>query len=169
MRIKLKGVFSQRLNFGGVRKCQTMVLGGSVQEELGLVGARKEEIIPLAGGKQDIVHITGVARFLGVLVGTRISPPLDLSPAKRAGKSLISWTAYVPDDTFLDVHTSLDNGVTWLPAVNGGPIPGLEVGDGVVGKTLLVRQTLKSLNPEVSPILYDLSVELDTYYKRSDD
>lgn len=142
MGVRLRGVFSHQLGFVGIR-----------ERDVGLDGTR-----------QDRIYLSGFGKHLGVLIGTRISPPLDLSPAKRAGASIISWTVDTPIGTYLDVHVSLDDGLTWKPASNGCSIPGLGVGDDVVGKFLLVKQTFKTVNPETSPVLCDLSVKLDTYW-----
>jgi hypothetical protein len=141
--IKLKGVLNPRVN---------------------IVSAVSQKV-NLTGGVTDVVRLKGlVGTYFDVLIGTRISPPLDLSPVVRAGASFINWTASVPIGTLFDVDVSLDGGVTWSAAQNGESIPGIDIGDDVVGRELLVRQVFKTTNPAFTPVLYDISVGLNTYW-----
>ncbi len=89
--------------------------------------------------------------------GTRISPPLDLSPAGIAGGSDVAWQANVPAGTALTVETSLDGGATWSPATNGGAVAGIARGMDLTGRSLLVRTTLAGPGT-VTPDLQELTV-----------
>jgi len=94
--------------------------------------------------------------------GTRISSPLNLDPVGIVESTSISWEATVPASTSLTVETSLDGGVTWQTATNGGSIPGISPGDNLEGKTLLVRQTLSTSDTTVTPQLHSLTVTLNS-------
>lgn len=121
--------------------------------------------VNIVSAVSQVVRLKGiVGTYFDVLIGTRISPPLDLSPVVRAGASFINWTASVPTGTLFDVDVSLDGGVTWSAAQNGESIPGIDIGDDVVGRELLVRQVFKTTNPAFTPVLYDISVGLNTYW-----
>lgn len=93
--------------------------------------------------------------------GTRTSPPLDLSPVSSATGSSISWNATTPAGTGIVVETSLDGGGTWRRATKGGTIPGIDPGDNLAGKGLLVRQTLSTAAGTATPLLHDLTVRVE--------
>lgn len=96
--------------------------------------------------------------------GYRISPSLDLSSGASATSSQISWTATAPTNTTIVIETSLDGGATWQSATNGGAIPGITAGMSLSGKSLLVRQTLTTSDPSVTPTLSDLTVTIGALY-----
>ncbi|HHW45231.1 MAG TPA: DNRLRE domain-containing protein, partial [Desulfotomaculum sp.] len=95
-----------------------------------------------------------------VLSGSRVSPPLDLSPVGRAFSSSISWQATEPPGTSVVIEVSLDGGLTWQQATNGSTIPGLSPEMDLTGKSLLVRQILSTTDPSRTPILHELVVKV---------
>jgi len=100
--------------------------------------------------------------------GSRTSPRLDLSPARTAGDSEISWSADIPASTSVAVETnlSLDSGASWQgwqTATSGQSIPGLEQGTDLSEAYLDVRQILSSQDPQKTPVLdsLELGVSID--------
>jgi|GEM_PF-615955 len=93
--------------------------------------------------------------------GTWVSQSLDLTPVGQAATSRISWSADTPPGTSISVEASLDGGQTWAPCTNGGAIPGINVGDDLTGKSLLVRVTLSTTDTSVTPVLHSLTVEVN--------
>jgi hypothetical protein len=84
----------------------------------------------------------------------------NLALAGTVGDSKLSWSANVPAGTTLTVQTSVDDGVTWQTATNGGPIPGLSPNLDVSEKSLLVRQILTTQSPTTTPKLYWLEISV---------
>lgn len=97
----------------------------------------------------------GVRTTNGPTVGTWTSPARAL-PEDPIGGSLLFWTATLPPGTSLTVETSVDNGATWQPATNYGPVARLLAGT-TVAKSLLVRVTMTRPTPEdLTPRLHYL-------------
>jgi len=87
--------------------------------------------------------------------GTRTAA-LNLSSAGRYADSTLTWQADAPAGTAITVEISHDDGATWLACTNGQPLPGLTAGQAL--GTALLRQTLTTDDPTVSPVLHSLSV-----------
>lgn len=98
-----------------------------------------------------------------VTSGTRISPALDISPAMVAFDSRIRWYANTPANTSVVVETSIDGGTTWSACTNSGNIPGLLGNVSLIGKQLLVRQTLNSSNVSATPTVTMVRVGVGGY------
>lgn len=67
-------------------------------------------------------------RIVGAMTatGNRLSPALSLAPVGRLGSSLVAWDDNLPGlGTSLQMETSVDGGVSWQVATNGGPIANL--------------------------------------------
>jgi hypothetical protein len=73
--------------------------------------------------------------------------------------SKINWAADVPTDTNIKVETSLDNGTTWQECTKNNPIPNLPESILTSDLSLLIRKTLTTNDPLISPALYNLSIE----------
>lgn len=112
--------------------------------------------------------------------GTRISPALSLTSAALAGPTLMSWSATLPAQPSggaasetrpaqVTIEASLDNGDTWQICSQNKPIPALIAGQSLTGKSLLVKQTLcvGGPNPELAPILNDVTVTVGSAYNAS--
>lgn len=93
--------------------------------------------------------------------GYRISNPINLSEIKTLQTTKISWDDFVPEDeeSKLEIEISLNNGLTWTKVENGKSIPGLNVGDDLTGKYLILKQNLYTPFNK-SPILKDLKIEM---------
>ncbi len=99
------------------------------------------------------------------LTGSRVSPVIDLSPAKIAKSSEISWTTTLPANTTLTIETnlSLDGGTTWQGwqiCGNRSVIPGIGAGTDLSTAQLKIRQKLTTTDPLVTPQLQSLTVTI---------
>lgn len=93
--------------------------------------------------------------------GYRISLPLSLDKIKEVKESQISWLSQEPSDTSILIETALNSDPNVKPesfveAVNGDSIPGINVGDDLTGKYLWVKETLKTASTNTTPILDEL-------------
>jgi len=86
-------------------------------------------------------------------VGTRVQPALSLNALGSVYSSLIQWNSSEPTNTDIVIEASIDGGSTWQTCTNGGSIPQLPNGTNVVGKSLLVRETLNTQNANATPTL----------------
>lgn len=68
---------------------------------------------------------TDTASFDTFRVTQYPDPSVSLVNAGRASNSVINWNGNFPANTSVTVQTSLDNGVTWQAATNGGTISGI--------------------------------------------
>lgn len=87
--------------------------------------------------------------------------PIDLTPVGRAATSHLTWSATTPAGTTITIETSLDGGLTWAPAVNGGPVLGIHLGEDLTGRMLWIRATLSTTNSAVTPVLNSISVQVN--------
>lgn len=96
------------------------------------------------------------------LDGYRISPALVL-PTDPVYASVVSWIQSPPyPGSSVLVETSIDNGVSWQPAVNNGPIPRLKPGTNVI-RTFLSRVTIHRANVlDPTPWCLPLEVRVST-------
>lgn len=78
-----------------------------------------------SGGFALFANGTGTASFDTFRVTTYPDMSVSLASAGRACNSIINWNGNFPANTSVSVETSLDNGVTWQSATNGGTISGI--------------------------------------------
>jgi hypothetical protein len=81
----------------------------------------------------------------------------DNSPTDYLKSSLISWSADVPAACTLVVDVKVGTG-SYQRATNGGPVPGLSVGDNLAGKSIVVKVTMTTSNTNQTPTLNDISL-----------
>lgn len=97
------------------------------------------------------------------LYGFRISDPIEL-PGDPVTGSVVRWNATTPPGTTVTVETSINNGASWDPAINNGPVPRLRPGDtvtrAVLTRVTLTRATLATTAPTVS--MLEVRVSCDT-------
>jgi hypothetical protein len=93
--------------------------------------------------------------------GERLSPVIDLTPVGYVCGTAISWEATKPPNTSLVIETSIDGGLTWQACTNKGRIPGVNSGDNLAGKQLLLRQKLSTSDVAVTPTLQSLTVQVN--------
>lgn len=64
--------------------------------------------------------------------GSRVSPQItNFTSINPIQSTSLSWNANTPSGTSVSLDASVDGGTTFLHAVNGGPIPGVSVGDAL--------------------------------------
>lgn len=78
-----------------------------------------------SGGFALFANGTGTASFDTFRVTSYPDASVSLSSAGRACNSVVNWNGTIPTNTSVSVQTSLDNGVTWQAATNGGTISGI--------------------------------------------
>ena len=93
--------------------------------------------------------------------GTRITNPIDLSGVTNVSSSVINWINTIPSGSTLTIETSLDGGTSWQSATNGGSIVGINNGDNLNGKTLLIRQSFLLGTSSTSPSLESLDITIN--------
>lgn len=100
------------------------------------------------------------SQIFNPLYGYRISDPLVL-PGTPVTGSVVRWSGTTPAaGSALSVETSIDNGATWQPAVNGGPVPRLAIGNTAT-PFVLTRVTMsRLLSSDTSPKLTSLEVQV---------
>ena len=99
------------------------------------------------------------AQVFNPLYGYRISDPLVL-PGTPVTGSVVRWQATAPLGTTITVETSINNGASWDPATNNGPVPRLRPGDTVT-RNVLTRVTLTRTNAtDPTPRVASLEVQV---------
>ena len=76
----------------------------------------------------------------GETEGYRIWPELDLSDTGIAEDSVVRYkTKNEADAKWINIKSSIDNGSTWQLVENNSPIPGINKGDDLTGKKVLIK------------------------------
>lgn len=102
------------------------------------------------------------------LSGTYVSPSLSLSSAGSVGSTMISvQNETLPSGTSYTIQTSIDGGVTYQNATNGGAISGLPAGTSLSGISLLVKLTLTTTNASFTPMLDAYTVYVSSAFSSS--
>ncbi len=116
--------------------------------------------------------------------GNRISPAISIDAAKVVNSSVVSWSSVVPMGitpasqvsganappvpvgTTITILTSIDNQVTFQPASFNAPIPDLQPGFNVAGRSLYTQIALAitGTTPEVTPAVSTLTTLITTAY-----
>lgn len=95
----------------------------------------------------------------GKTEGYRIWPELDLSDTGIAEDSVVRYkTKNEADAKWINIKSSIDNGSTWQLVENNSPIPGINKGDDLTGKKVLIKSEFYTDNPDDSPELEELYV-----------
>jgi len=87
----------------------------------------------------QIVATDSVSTAFNPLIGYIIPDPYALT-GDPVSASVVAWNAVTPAGSTATVETSINNGLSWDPATNGGPIPRLREGDTTT-RTVLSRVT----------------------------
>jgi len=104
-------------------------------------------------------EISVAGQVFNPLFGFRVSDPLVL-PGTPVTGSVVRWSATTPAGSTVTVETSINNGASWDPAVNNGPIARLRAGDTVT-RSVLTRITLTRLSvSDPSPTVQSLEVQV---------
>ncbi len=118
--------------------------------------------IPQAASDTLTVGVVDAASrqvVLGPTLGTWTSPPVALPEFPVTGSQLV-WDATIPAGATALFETSVDNGGTWQPAVNGGPVARLLAGTQIA-KTVLTRITMTRVGPlDPTPRVHRLEVRV---------
>ena len=93
--------------------------------------------------------------------GVRTSPVYQFEGAGKVSSSRIRWNATTPVNTAVIVETSIDNGFTWQIATNGYIIPGIVGGSTISERGVMIRQTLKTNNTMMTPVLNDVTLTIE--------
>ncbi len=116
--------------------------------------------------------------------GSRISPAISIDAAKVVNSSQVSWSSVVPTGitsasqvsganappvptgTTVTILTSIDNQVTFQPASFNAPIPDLQPGFNIAGRSIYTQIALAITGPtpEVSPAVSTLTTTVTTAY-----
>lgn len=114
---------------------------------------------------EDSVYIDNlsISGFPGRPPGNYVSPALDISSVNTVESSSINWNATIPNDTSLNVETSLsyDCGNTWTAwqeVANGEFIPGLVQGINLNNTRLRYRVNLSTNNQYISSELHSINI-----------
>jgi hypothetical protein len=86
---------------------------------------------------------------------------IDLTPVGYVCGTAISWEATMPPNTSVIIETSIDGGVTWQACTNKGRIPGINYGDNLVGKQLLIREKLSTSDVATTSQLNKLTLAIN--------
>jgi len=95
--------------------------------------------------------------------GYRISTPLSLDMIKNVATSSIEWDATIEDGiTSVTIETAVTESdteipTTWQIATNRGSIPSIEPGADLSYKYLWTKQTLETVDPDITPQLHSLT------------
>lgn len=94
----------------------------------------------------------------GPIQGYRISRPLSLDEIKNVAESKIEWVATIPDEekTRIIIETAVTDSdseepESWIVAINGGSISGIQKGDDLTDKFLWTKQILENDDPSGTP------------------
>jgi len=99
------------------------------------------------------------------LLAVSIRPPVYLTNNRSA--LAVSWSASTPAaGSAVLVETSLDGGVSWQTAINGGAVPGLLRGDATTPVVLTRATMTRLLATDTSPFFMTLRTDVaeDTSY-----
>ena len=94
----------------------------------------------IALGKATTVNT--VRALSNPLMGLWTAPPKVLKEGIPVAGSVVSWDVDTPGLSSIEFETSTDNGASWQPATQGGPVPRLVIGS-MVAKTVLGRAILR--------------------------
>lgn len=99
--------------------------------------------------------------------GYAIPDPYQLTGDPIA-KTELTWSATVPDGATLTIRTSINNGLSWDLATNGGPIPRLVEGDIVTRQVLFQAELTRQTADDPLPKLHWMHPRI-TYTKATDE
>jgi hypothetical protein len=91
--------------------------------------------------------------------GTWTGPGTSISTLGTCAASVISWTevnTLNSTESFAQVQTSVDEGSTYQPCKNGGPIPNLPAGTNVSGKSIITKVFFQTVSQPLAPIVRGL-------------
>jgi hypothetical protein len=89
--------------------------------------------------------------------GNWVSPAYSVNAVGYLKSSFISWSADVPAACTLTVDVKIGSG-SYVRATNGGPLPGLSVGDNLAGKTVTLKVSMTTSNTSQTATLNDISI-----------
>jgi hypothetical protein len=92
--------------------------------------------------------------------GNRQTNAIDIGTITNVSSSVINWNAIVPSGSTLTIETSIDGGTSWQTATKGGSIGGINTGDNLTGKNLLVRESFTLGTSTTTPSLEDLTLTI---------
>jgi hypothetical protein len=119
-------------------------------------GASSTSTNPVSQGSA-MVATASMASGFNPLIGYIIPDPYVLT-GDPVSASVVAWNAVTPGASTATVHTSINNGLSWDLATNGGPIPRLREGDTTT-RTVLSRVTFTRVNAgDPAPYLTYLKV-----------
>jgi hypothetical protein len=112
----------------------------------------------------DNISIGGIAITQYEQIGYRVSPPIPLSGI--SGNSIIQWSGNNLTQQNVIIEVSLDKN-NWSPVSNGSQIPIITSGMNLDGKSLYLKQTLISSDPNNSPELTNIEGTVFGIYTQS--
>ncbi len=90
--------------------------------------------------------------------GTWTGPSTSVSSLGTCGGSVITWTesgTANPALAYAFIQSTIDGGTTWQQCISGQPIPNLNIGDSLTGKSVQIRVLLGTQSNSV-PTVTDL-------------
>lgn len=124
--------------------------------------------VDLTGNNNGVIYnpnwVNWSLPFAIDLTGYRISPEYTFDDITYSMNSRIQWEQTIPEDTELIIESNLSlDGITWegwKPCLNDSQIPDITQGLDLTSSKLLIRQTFSTLDPEKTPELSNVKLDI---------